>query len=182
MSVARQTAMVLAGLPQAERDWVLNHLPPARARALASMVDEALHLGIRAEGAMLTRLIDALDHQASPEDARAYLDLARAEAMCALLADSPAVLIARLLAAHPWRWREAFIARFSGPQKREVIEALREQHGEAPQLAQALIEEIAQRLRASPVAAPPPIKNKNAWHTLTGLIKAVPLTRRGTKR
>jgi hypothetical protein len=182
MIAARQTAIVLAGLPRVERDWVLAHLAPARARALASLVEEARHLGIRAEGTMLAELIDTLDRRASPEDALAYLDLARAEVLCSLLADSPAMLIARLLAAHPWRWREAFIARFSGPQKREVIDVLHAQKGEAPKLAQALIEEVAARLRASPALAPHRIANKNAWLKMAALIKAMPLIRRGVKR
>jgi hypothetical protein len=180
-ATARQTAMVLAGLPPAERDWVLKHLPAARGRALAALVDEAVSLGIRIDGVMLGRVMDALDRRASPEDAKAYVELAKPQALCAVLSEAPAALIARLLVAHPWRWREAFIARFSGPQKRDALAALREMTArDAPRLSEAIIAEVADLLRAQPHRIAP-IAPPNSWSRISALVKAFPLTRRGHK-
>ncbi|MEY3200542.1 MAG: hypothetical protein RIR70_92 [Pseudomonadota bacterium] len=160
----RQTAIVLASLPRIERDWILRRLPPARARELAAAIDEATTLGITVEGALIPGLIDRLERRAEPADARAFLQRADARALSLLLADEPAGLIARFIQSHPWAWREAFIAHFSGPQKRALIELLqRPAHAPASLLDDALIDRIAAALKAQgPVSqsAPPPRKSR----------------------
>lgn len=188
---ARQTAIVLAGLPAAERDWVLQHLAPERASQMGTLVDEAMRLGVRADAALLGDLMDALDRRASPDDARAHVARAHPAQLVALLNDAPPLLIARLLKAHPWRWKEAFLARLAGSQRRDVMDAMRvveseleselenEQQGSqssaaAPAAIEAIVEELARRLRAQPRLSGRPAPSTRVAH-LAGLIKAFPI-------
>ncbi|MYM32215.1 hypothetical protein GTP58_28160 [Duganella sp. CY15W] len=139
MSGHRQAAAALHGLDERDRSLILDQLPPADQATLRSYLDELSALGF--EAAPLAAIMPAPS---------AELATASALAIYSLLEHEPATLVAQVLAAQPWRWRDELLALCS-PARRAAIGAV--QVTAAPVLRRFLLESLRSRLAdAAPVA------------------------------
>lgn len=137
----RRAALALHALGGADRAWVLGQLPPDQRERLQPLLRELADLGIPADRSLLADVLDAQpkalhpsrvdapadDHESGQDGfARKRAALSRLEAgrMAALLQTEPAGLIAQLLHAHAWPWRQAVLEQLGAVKRRRVEEAL----------------------------------------------------------
>lgn len=145
----RRAALLLHALTAADRDWVLGALAPSRRAELQALMGELQELGIAPESEMVGRWLEPERH---PLDDLGGRDLAR---LARTLAGEPPVLVARLLAARRWRWREALLARLPSAFAMQVRAASAAPRAPALeramlQAAQALASARAERQAALP--------------------------------
>lgn len=109
MSGHRQAAVALHALAQEDRRLILAQLPESDQSTLNAYLDELKALGFD-------------NVELAPALAPAAVDLASAApaTVFALLEHEPAALVARVLAARPWHWRDAVLAMFTQV-RREAI-------------------------------------------------------------
>ena len=157
MSGHRRTAVVLRGLHEQDRQWMLAELPPSDQTIVRAHLQELDALGFSYGPDMMEEVNKPLPDVAAPLSPRQSLQLAGAQQMLALLQDEPVGLIARLFSLHDWPWQEALLSQLPAT-KRQRIRGLMLPIP-AGALDSFLIDTLAKRLQAQPllqadVAAP----------------------------
>jgi len=152
MSDLRRAALTLHALTHGDRAWMLERVEPAQRRALESLLTELANLGIPPDAAILQQAM-AASRDGTVLPARAVLDALAPEQAGKLLAGEPAALVARVLAARAWPWREAFLGGLDAGARRRLGEAGHEAALVSPALDDWLLEDLARRARA-PGTAP----------------------------
>jgi hypothetical protein len=141
MSGHRQAAAALHGLAESDRGLILEQLPASDQATLRGYLAELTALGF--EGAPAELL--------APKAPR-ELASAPAAAVFSLLEHEPVALVAQVLAAQQWRWRDQLLALYT-PARRDAILAV--QVTAAPLRTRFLLDSLSRRLLdAEPVATP----------------------------
>lgn len=111
MTAHRQSALLLHGLNDSDRRWILGRLDEDNRRVLAEHLAELETLGIPAD----PRFVQAVLPTSETQDP---LRSASAAQMVAVLANEPLWLVRQVLALENWPWRQEFIARLTPGQQR----------------------------------------------------------------
>jgi hypothetical protein len=196
---ARRTALLLHALGDQDRSWLLARLPADARRPLAGMLDELRAVGIPATREVVEEAL-ALGRSGAPgragdpasvgsgppaptETAIAWLEAADARALAAVLAPEPPMLVARLLAARPWTWRDelfAFLGSLRSAQVRSALDGLPEGMP-APALVAWLAAALRLRVGRADGGAPEPTPGQPGWpgalrgRMMAGLLSVVTL-------
>lgn len=148
MSGHRQAALALHALGSEDRRLVLAELPEADQAALHHYLEELRSLGFTGD-AVKTALAPAATDLASAAPADVF----------ALLEQEPSLLVAQVLQARAWDWRDAVLAMYR-PARRQAILAARPMA--APSRTRFLLESLGTALQqraALPSAAQRPVAN-----------------------
>jgi hypothetical protein len=165
----RRAALLLHAMAPGDRDWMLAQLPAAGRARLQGLLGELAELGIPRDPALLKQVAGGEVPAAEPT-----LDVPRGEPGCeapsavvaaadparlaVALREEPVDLVAALLAARDWTWRDAFVRQIGPLRARQVAERLASQRrGCRPGSAgeRALLAAVARRLRDVPPDAVP---------------------------
>ena len=149
MSSTRQVALILHGLADADRAWLLGRLSPAQASMLEPLLAELRELGVPTDPAPAIHTHDAEMHRITQTIRACSLPQLQSA-----LADEPHGVIAAVLVAGSWPWQDAFLAALEPAKARAIKDLMRSNPGGAT-LHPALLEELAQRLAAAPLAPVP---------------------------
>lgn len=163
MAGHRQSALLLHGLSEPDRCWILERLGEEDQHILSEYLAELKSLGIPVDPAM----IDAV-RSSGPTDAGDPLHAASTVQIQALLADEPVWLIRHVLALDDWPWRQNYLEALA-PGQRERLMASRQ----APlsgKAAERLRWQLAQRLARFDIA---PAENRAIPPARRGLFHAV---------
>ena len=154
MSGLRKAALVMHGLGEQDRQWLLERLPAHRARELNALLEELGALGFPSDDELIR------EAAGTPSQSRAAVGpdsgpIARAsvEQVHALLKDEPDALIALVISSGPGPWREALLLGFA-PSRAKSIRELALSVNTGPQLRAAVLDELAGRLASLPMPAP----------------------------
>ncbi len=139
MEGPRQSALLLHGLSEPDRQWILQHLGDEDRLLLGEYLAELKSLGIPGDPTLLDGF-----RSPRPRDGRDPLLGASVAQIRALLADEPVWLVRHVLALGDWPWRQDFLAALE-PAQRERLMASRlvPMRGKA---AECLRRQLAQRL------------------------------------
>jgi hypothetical protein len=146
---SRQVALLLHGLAEPDRAWMLEQLGASQGQALQPLLTELRELGIPADPALTAQALQAHVQRrtAAERPPAAVIAEARAAQMQQALAGESVGLLAVLLAAGEWPWRHVFLASLEPARARALNEVL-ETHRGGPALQQALLRAVAERLDA----------------------------------
>jgi hypothetical protein len=154
---ARRSALLLHGLAASDQGWLLERLTVAQREQVSTLLQELRSLGIPADAGAAIQLLNDSRTAQKPTEAysvRAVVAAASPARLAAVLKEEPAGLVAHLLLADRWGWQAAFLA-LQTPNQRRRIQELLHTSVSAPKLAEAVVEEIAQRLTAAPASQQP---------------------------
>lgn len=152
----RKAALVLSGLAEADRAWMLARVEHEERARLSSLIEELSGLGLAAEDAVVRELAAE-----APPKSQVTVDAATA---LGVLSREPDWLIALVLRARPWPWREELL-RLLGTQRRfSVQEAIPAGSDVKPKVVEALVAAIERRLeeQAAFAGQPQPAPEKPA--------------------
>jgi hypothetical protein len=135
----QQAALLLHGLDERDRDWIMTRLPAGERLELAGHLNELTALGIPA------------DQQLIRAATRAGDDENTAVRMHAVLVNEPLWLQASILAIEAWPWRDAYLAGLPADRRERLVRLMPTQL--APSAARAIQAQLAARLSAAPVVA-----------------------------
>ena len=161
MSSPRQVALMLHGLAEADRAWLLGRLGPAQLEVLEPLLAELRELGIPADPALTAQ---ALEPMAAQDDSE-MRSITQTIAACNLpqlqlvLADEPQGLIAAVLTAWNWPWQDAFLAAQEPAKARAIKDLMRSPSGGAA-LHRSLLGALSQRLGGM---RPAPAASTHGW-------------------
>jgi hypothetical protein len=135
----RQSALLLHGLAEADRRWILARLPNEDQQILDAHLSELKSLGIPADPVLLDTAMVAAR---APRRGVVADPLQRASAsqMQALLAEEPVWLVRHVLALEAWPWKQDFLAAQNANRRERLLAA-----GQSPAAAGS---KVAERLRA----------------------------------
>ncbi len=156
MSGHRRTAVLLHGMHEQDRQWMLAELAPKDQATVRAYLEELDALGFSYGPDMMAQV----NQPTTPLSPLQSLQLAGVQQMLALLQEEPPGLIARLFSLHTWPWQEALLKQLPA-NKRQRIRGLMVP-APASALDSFLIDTLAKRLQALPqadIAAP---RNKPA--------------------
>jgi hypothetical protein len=165
----RRAALLLHAMAPVDRDWILTQLPASGRVRLEALLRELAELGIPHDPALLKQVASATGPAVEPamdvpRDAPggappfAAVVAADPARLAVVLRDEPIDLVAALLAAGDWPWRDAFMREIGPLRARQVAERLAARwRGCRPGSAseQALLAAVARRLREVPMDAVP---------------------------
>lgn len=162
----RQAALLLHGLGEIDRAWLLERLSEAERSAMVGLLSELGSLGIPSDRAFVEEVVAAAASRAAatdvdrgagdaPEPRVASLARASPEAIANVLRDEPPGLVACVLRLHPWPWKEAVLGRLGPVAAGRIEQSLRERlpRGGAI-LSERLMEALSQRVDAERGRAP----------------------------
>lgn len=98
---ARQAALTVHALSEADRKWLLAALPPEDREELQLLLEELRALGIPQDRALATAMADAAVPKAKPGDWLRELEAGGAAAMASVLREQPVVFTRAVLALVP---------------------------------------------------------------------------------
>ena len=165
----RRAALLLHAMAPVDRDWALAQLPADSRVRLQALLRELAALGIPHDPALLKQVasagipaaeptLDVLCDDAGSEPPLAAIAAADPARLAVVLRDEPVDLVAMLLAARDWTWRDAFMRQIGPLKARQVAERLAARwRGCRPgsALDQTLLAAVARRLRDVPLDAIP---------------------------
>jgi hypothetical protein len=121
----RRAALMLHGLVPADREAVLGQLDPVHRVAIEPLLEELAELGLPSDTTLLEELLRspaAVEPvEATPAD---VLMQAAAADVERVIASEPPLVVARLLAAGDWPWKDTVLARSALPRQRRTADAL----------------------------------------------------------
>jgi len=146
----RRAALLLHSIVPADRQWLLDRLPPAQRSAIQALLDELTALGLPVDSELVRSAL--AEPAAVPLDDTTALRAASGQRIAQLLVDEPDRLIARVLRCGPWPWQEAVLIHIGASRRRRVVEhlgpvAANEAFQRKP-LDQALLRTLLERSRA----------------------------------
>lgn len=162
----RQAALLLHGLGETDRAWLLERLSEAERSTMVGLLSELASLGIPSDRAFVEEVVAAAASRAEPADAvqgagdepgRRVASLARAspEAIAKVLRDEPPGLVACVLRLHPWPWREAVLGHLGPVAAARIEQSMRERSPRGGAiLSGRLMEALIQRVDAERSRAP----------------------------
>lgn len=171
MSGVRQAAMVLHGLGDADREWMLSRLPPSRVDELRPLLDELRELGMPTDAELIAQAVDGAQAAAPTPQSQDAARIAGASAaqMLALLRGEPDRLVALVTSSSAWPWRDAFFGQL-GPHRAARLRDLSLAMGAPPALRAAVLQALAERLRKAEADDPrPTAARRPARWSLAGL-------------
>jgi hypothetical protein len=165
----RRAALLLHAMAPVDRNWMLAQLPAAGRTRLETLLRDLAELGIPNDPTLLKQVATAGMPAAEPILARpvdeagseqpfAAVAAADPVRLAVVLRDEPVDLVAMLLAAGDWTWRDAFMRQIGPLKARQVAERLAARwRGCRPgsALERALLAAVARRLRAVPMDGMP---------------------------
>jgi hypothetical protein len=142
----RKAALVLSSLHEADRRWLLAQLDGTQRDKVTGLVQELAGMNLALDDETLKRLLRPLPAAAVEEAAESALGRASARAVFDVLAAQPDRIVALVLAARSWPWREGFL-RLLGTERRLRVQRARPPRGELrPQAVAALLVAVESRL------------------------------------
>ncbi|MBV8464759.1 MAG: hypothetical protein JO218_02330 [Burkholderiales bacterium] len=156
---SRQSALLVHGLAQADRDWLLTQLPENDRARLAGHLAELAELGVPADPGLLDTVLAQVGPRPAARgktDPRQTLRRAGAEVMLQLLGQEPAWMIGTVLSIESWPWREALVEGLDASRRERVRQALR------PNVAGALAASCVEKLAAGVPAARQAVRESRA--------------------
>lgn len=165
MDAYRKTALTLHGLHEADKQWMLRHLPEHHREQLLPMLDELVDLGIPRHPDVTQSISDsdaddtvseslAEEEEALPEAVRKLLG-APVEMLHRILTREPASISAAVLLAHDWPWREDLLTAFPEPLKTSVQGTMVRIEGRITEKAsETILQILADRCEQPPEALP----------------------------
>jgi hypothetical protein len=161
MSGVRQAALVLHGLADADRAWMLGQLPPEQAGPVRELLTELRELGIPNDPGLATQAlasdpVHAIRTRPAPaaNDPVALMRAASVEQVQHAVEGESQGFVAVLLVAADWPWYRAFLAAQEPARMRALVDLVRDQPGGA-RLRTQVVAAVAARLRERPAAAAP---------------------------
>jgi hypothetical protein len=188
MSGLRQAALVLHGLADADRAWMLGQLPPEQAGPVGELLAELRELGIPndpglAAQALARDPVHAVRTRApsAANDPFTLMRTASLEQVQRALEGESQGFVAVLLVAGDWPWYRDYLAAQEPARMRALVDLVRGQPG-GPRLRTQVVAAVAARLRES-TGAPAliqvqPAKGKSL-RQLGAMV--IPLFKRGRK-
>ena len=145
---ARQAALLLHTLVEADRRWLLDRLSAFARTEAERLLAELATLGVQTDARLRDQLL--ADNAEAPlptaASSRQRLVAASAVEVADLLQGEPDALVARLLRVADWPWRDDVLERL-GPTRRRRIEELRAGVAAASgTVGELLVEALAARL------------------------------------
>lgn len=187
---ARHAALLLHAMAPADRNWMLDALPPQERAELVPLLAELEALGIERDPALIDAATSEGEFGESPpplhgigddaprpepmsdEAMLRALDAGQVLALAEILRAEPAGLVAEWLDIAHWPWRDALLQAMEPLQRRKVEAQLATVPPAAqtpPGLRAALISMVAAKLRGHSLADEPP---SSTWlrlrHSLVG--------------
>lgn len=167
MSGLRQAALVLHGLADADRAWMLGQLPPEQAAPVRELLTELRELGIPHDPGLATQAlasdpVHAIRTRApqAANDPFALMRTASVDQVQRALEGESQGFVAVLLVASDWPWYRDFLAAQEPARMRALVDLVRGQPG-GPRLRTQVVAAVATRLRDRP-AAPAPLQLPSA--------------------
>lgn len=160
----RKAALLLHGLSEPDRAWLLAQLPAPQRALLERLLEELQALGIPADGELVAEAVARSAPAAAgragspadgPEQRIAELERASPARLVKLLSGEPPGVVARLLQLREWPWR-AELLRQLGSERADRVRALQAAMGPGASpaaLAGRLVERVVERLREGEGAA-----------------------------
>ncbi|HEX7640593.1 MAG TPA: hypothetical protein VF472_00125 [Burkholderiaceae bacterium] len=158
----RQSALLLHGIGETDRRWILAQLTDDQRRDLSTQLAELKELGMPPDRSLAEELLaggvratvpHAPRMAAAADGTGAALRLAPAQAVLQLLKEQPAWLIAAVLSVEAWPWREAIYAALNASTRERVKQATGTKLPH--KLAVALVADLESRLVSVEVEAEP---------------------------
>ena len=145
MDALRLAALKLYGAAPSDRDWILSQFDRRTRRQLNALLRDLRDSGIAPE------TLGEIDQAALPDPARepevaesvVRLNVADPRAIEHAIAGEPAWVIATILNAHAWGWRDAVVKRL---RRKKVIGDHLPQTSPTPAVISALVESLARRV------------------------------------
>lgn len=161
MSGLRQAALVLHGLADADRAWMIGQLPAEQAGPVRELLAELCELGIPndpsfAAQALASDHVHAVRPRASATFAPAPEEVLRSasvEQLQRVLEGEPQGFVAVLLVAGDWPWCQPYLTVQEPARMRALVDLVRAQPG-GPRLRAQVLAAVAARLREQSAAAP----------------------------
>lgn len=154
----RKAALMLHSLAEEDRGWLLGQLGDADRARLGALIAELASSGMALDRASVRELTSSLE-------SRTTLELATAEAVHAALADEPDWLVAVVLGARAWRWREALLRLLGAERAARVRSLLARRREGAPAALAALLARLEKRV-ADAGEPLPAARPRFAWRRL----------------
>ena len=145
----RQSALLLHGISEGDREWILAQLAEDQRSQLGNHLTELSQMGMPADRTLVEGLLSrsAKKSTTSSEQPGHALRNARADVVLHLLNHEPTWLIASVLSIEAWNWREAIYTGLDASKRDRVKNAMR---SELPRkLGHALIAQLEARLPAA---------------------------------
>jgi hypothetical protein len=148
----RKAALALHAMGTDDQQWLLSRLPPPRRAEVQALLQELRDLGIPPDQELLAACLADAPRSVprSATERLAQLPDGQMRALAQALEAEPPLLVARLLRAHPWSWKQAMAHEFS-LSFRNSVEAVPPVPA-APAMDTAVCELVCLRLDALPPA------------------------------
>ncbi len=153
MSGLRQAALVLHGLSDADRTWMLGQLSADQAGTVGKLLAELRELGIPSDPSLASQALGA--NQIGPirtrpaaqsNDSADTIRAASAAQLQRVLEGESEGLVALLLAAGEWPWRDVYLAVQQPTHRRTLLEIMAARAA-GPRLQAQVLDAVARRLR-----------------------------------
>ena len=141
----RQSALVLHGLSDTDRQWLLTQLPEEKQALLSEHLQELKQMGLPADRELVSSLLATSQvGNAHEYSSHSRLHQTDSSAILQILANEPAWLIGAVLSAEAWPWREPIYEGLDASKRERVKSALR--HPMPAKLRQSLTAHVETRL------------------------------------
>lgn len=158
----RQVALLLHGLTDQDRSWLLGQLEPDQKDHVMDLLTELRELGMPADPGIAEKALSSASNDAHAvpvnpaRDARDQLRAADASTIHRVLAGEPLLLVAMLLAAEPWPWTEHYLSMQEPAKAGRLVELAQDGPG-GTVLRDQVLRAVATRLGdVPPVVSLPP--------------------------
>jgi len=149
MDGSRKAALLLSSLREEDRAWLLARVDDSQRTRLAPLLSEVRGLGVSVDPRTLRELAQSDGDAQEPEaddSASASITSASASAVLEALGGEPDWLIAIVLRARPWPWREALLNLLGTERRSSIQKALPSGVEVQPRVIETLVAAIEARL------------------------------------
>jgi hypothetical protein len=181
----RECALVLHGLSQSDREWMLSRMPGERADELRALIDELRTLGLPPDAELTARALHAPQAawtptavSSAPTGAVQFIAAATVAQVQSVLHEEPDSVLAIVASSSAWRWRDRWLSRLE-PLRAGRVRKLMLEQATTPALREAVLEAVAQRLRTLDEEQPaaPAALQQRARHWLQQRLEVMPWRR-----